>query len=204
MIQYDVDTRWNSTFRMLNGARQARFQIDRFTAISDDFPCFTHKAWARIDQLHCLLAPFNQFTLLVSEQRPQLNLDAPIFYTLHDQVRFKDLDKDISSAIAGGSKKYAKYYSLVDDCNIYYTAHLLDPRFKGDLLRQELTESTTAELIINDVNNTLHTDYPAAKVEVNYSTAQSPPTLKAANSTTSGLLKRLQPEPLPQMSDIDQ
>jgi hypothetical protein len=54
-----------------------------------------------------------------------------------------------------------------------------------------------------NVLNTLHMDYPAAEVEVNYSTTRSPPTLKASNSTTSGLLKRLQPEPQPQMSDID-
>lgn len=46
MIQYDIDTRWNSTFRMLNDARQARFQIDRFTTLSEDFPCFTPKDWS--------------------------------------------------------------------------------------------------------------------------------------------------------------
>lgn len=179
--------------------------------MSEDFPCFTPKDWSRLDQLHCLLEPFNQFTLLVSEQRPQLNLVVPIFYALHDLTdeaseckdRFKDLDKDISSAVAGSSKKYEKYYSLVDDCNIYYTAHLLDPRFKGDLLRQELKDSATAELIINDVCNTLHTAYPTGEIEVDYSIKQSLPMSKAASSTGSGLLKRLQPEPQPQMSDID-
>lgn len=134
----------------------------------------------------------------------------PIFYALHDLIdeafecknRFKDLNKDISSAVAGSSKKYEKYYSLVDDCNIYYMAHLLDPRSKGDL-RQELKDSATAELIINDVHNTLHTAYAAGEIEVDYSIRQSPLTSKAASSTGSGLLKRLQPEPQPQMSDTD-
>jgi hypothetical protein len=58
------------------------------------------------------------------------------------------------SAVAGSSKKYEKYYFLVDDCNIYNIAYLLDPCFRGDLLRQKLTDSTTAELIINKVHNT--------------------------------------------------
>lgn len=44
----------------------------------------------------------------------------------------------ITSAISAGMKKYKKYYELMDAQDAYYTALVLDPRFKTLLLDKGL------------------------------------------------------------------
>jgi tRNA uridine 5-carbamoylmethylation protein Kti12 len=119
-IEYDVDTRWNSTFRMLDDALKARYQVDKFLQLQTDFPRFTTGDWSRLSQIHNILSKFNEFTLFVSEKKPQISLAVPIYYELHDLLdeaserkeRFINLDEDISLAVKEGMKKYKKYYTL--------------------------------------------------------------------------------------------
>jgi len=39
-----------------------------------------------------------------------------------------------------GLNKYEKYYTFKDESEIYYTALVLDPRVKGDLISGELED----------------------------------------------------------------
>ncbi|KAJ5343499.1 uncharacterized protein N7506_003323 [Penicillium brevicompactum] len=86
-IGYDVETRWNSTFRMLNDGIQARAQINRFCAVQGEIPPFTNAEWERLGQIHKALKTFNDLTHLVSISRPQISLTVPIYYKLHDLLR---------------------------------------------------------------------------------------------------------------------
>ncbi|KAK9491411.1 hypothetical protein V1508DRAFT_421828 [Lipomyces doorenjongii] len=60
----------------------------------------------------------------------------PIYYELHDVLHdaseskngFVGLDLDIALAVERGIKKYNKYYSFMDESDMYYTALVLDPR----------------------------------------------------------------------------
>ncbi|OKP09762.1 hypothetical protein PENSUB_4847 [Penicillium subrubescens] len=69
-IEYDVDTRWNSTFRMLDDALKSRQQLEKFIHYETGFPPFSTKDWTRLSQLYNVLSKFNEFTLFVSEKRP--------------------------------------------------------------------------------------------------------------------------------------
>lgn len=51
-IEYDVDTRWNSTFRMLDDALKAKCQVEKFLQLQTYFPRFTTKDWSRLSQIH--------------------------------------------------------------------------------------------------------------------------------------------------------
>ena len=167
-IEYDVDTRWNSTFRMLDDGLKARFQIEKFLQLQTDFPHFTMKDWSRLSQIHDVLSKFNELTLFVSERKPQISLAVPIYYELHDLIaeaserkdRFQDLDEDISLAVKEGMKKYKKYYTFMDTSDTYYTALILDPRVKGDLLLEELEDETTGKEILQTLRDNLHRNYP--------------------------------------------
>jgi hypothetical protein len=47
-----------------------------------------------------------------------------------------------------GLKKYKKYYTFMDESAFYYTALVLDPRVKGDLIKRELEDKETSDLIL--------------------------------------------------------
>lgn len=124
-IQYDVDTRWNSTYRM----------------IQED--------WSRLKQLKTLLSKFDDFTSEISKNAPQISMALPIYYELHELLhdasdrcgQFSELDLDLVAAVKQGLKKYKKYYTFMDESDIFYTTTVLDPRMKGDLILKELSDS---------------------------------------------------------------
>ncbi|KAK9350069.1 hypothetical protein V1523DRAFT_371316, partial [Lipomyces doorenjongii] len=150
-IEYDNDTRWNSTYRMLADGLQAKVQINKYLEhqVELPLPSFTDNDWERLRQIHTILSKFNELTLFVSTKKPQISLTVPIYYELHDLLHdaserrgsFSKIDMDIALA-------YKNYYSIMDEIDTYYTALVLDPRVKGDLIRQELREDDDAGHLI--------------------------------------------------------
>lgn len=66
-IEYDVETRWNSTYQMLHGSLKVKAQINRFLALQTEIPPFTNHDWHRLSQIHCVLMKFNELTIFISE-----------------------------------------------------------------------------------------------------------------------------------------
>jgi hypothetical protein len=52
-------------------------------------------------------------------------------------------------------KKYEKYYSIMDNCDTYYTALVLDPRVKGKLILRELQDGNAGAMILDTICTTL-------------------------------------------------
>jgi hypothetical protein len=212
-IEYDVDTRWNSTFRMLSDGLCARRQIDRFLELQTDLPPFSSNDWVQLEQIHKVLSKFNEFTLLISSKKPQISLSVPIYYELHDLLHdaserkgeFSDLDDNIVSAVNEGMKKYEKYYTFMDDTDTYYIALILDPRFKKDLILKELeADENSGTLIIDAIREKLHLKYP--QIPTNSPTAFNTGKRCSPESNNSDLesrvLQKVQPRNQTRPSDI--
>lgn len=115
---------------MLDDRIKAKDQINRFVLLQIKVPSFTDSNQERLYQIHQILAKFNELILFMSERRPQNSLAIPVYYELHDllykgserQDYFQELDPDITSALKEGLKKYMKYYTFMDESEIYYTA----------------------------------------------------------------------------------
>jgi hypothetical protein len=113
-IEYDVETRWNSTHRMLRDAMNAKQQIKKWIDHQVDFPPFSAEDWDRLQQIEGFLARFEEFTLTVSKRQPQITLAIPIYYELHDLLHdaasregeFSALHPEISTAAAAGLKSF--------------------------------------------------------------------------------------------------
>jgi hypothetical protein len=73
-IQYDVATRWNSTFRMIDDGLKSRQQVNKFLCFQKELPPFTVEDWSRLEQIHLVLDKFNEFTLFVSKRNPPISL----------------------------------------------------------------------------------------------------------------------------------
>lgn len=204
-IEYDVDTRWNSTYRMLKDALGAKPQIRKWIEHQTYLPPFTAEDWDHLEQIENLLAKFDEFTLVVSKRQPQISLAIPIYYELHDvlnnaasrEEEFSDLHPDISAAASAGLKKFQKYYDLMDSQDAYYVALMLDPRFKALLLEKEL--GSEASKIINHIKELLHEQYPSAREQ---SPAINEDRALHSHSIEARVLQRLQPQKQ-RLSDIE-
>jgi hypothetical protein len=58
-IEYDVETRWNSIYRMLDDGLKAKDQINRFLSLQTEIPAFTNQEWLRLSQIHQFLTFMN-------------------------------------------------------------------------------------------------------------------------------------------------
>ena len=167
-IQYDVDNWQNSTYRMLDDGIKARQQVEKFLQYETTvIPPFTNANQDRLIQIHLVLKKFEEFTLFISKSSPQISISLAIYYELHDLLNevvegtgeFEKLDEDIRLAVKAGMIKYQKYYTFMDDSDIYYLAAILDPRVKGDLIVKEQEDKDAAKLIVNAIRNRLHKEF---------------------------------------------
>ncbi len=161
LIPYDVDTRWNSTYLMLQASIKARRQISRWILSHSDIPQFTDVDWDYLQQIAMVLQRFYEHTEHVSRSAPQMSYAVPIYYDLHDimndaanqEGEFVNLNKDIATAVSLSLQRYQKYYDFMDSLDVYYIALILDPRYKTRLLEQELGDD--ANLIIQHIKEVL-------------------------------------------------
>lgn len=117
---------------------------------------------------------------------------------------FKELDPDIAFVIKQGLKKYKKYYTFMDNSEIYYTVLALDPWVKGDLIIGELEDKEAGKLILKAICDNLCQKYLLTRSELLRSgiSGQSTPVIERS-SVESRMLQRLQSQSLPVGSDIN-
>ena len=210
LIEYDVDTRWNSTYRMLRDGLQAKQQIKKWGEQHRLFACFDDDDWEYLQQIANLLAPFEEMTLEVSKKKPKISMAMPIYFSLHDVLYdaaeqvgdFTLLHDEIAAAVSPGIEKYKKYFGKMDGLDAFYIAVVLDPRFKGRLLEKNFGKEG-GRGIINHIKKVLQKEYSWAM----------PPALKPTDndggreperglSLRARVLRQLQPERR-YVSDID-
>ncbi|KAJ5267683.1 hypothetical protein N7478_010491 [Penicillium angulare] len=207
-VAYDVATRWNSTFRMIDDGLKSRQQVNKFLDLQEELPPFTLQDWSWLEQIHTVLHKFNELTLFVSKRDPQISLAVPIYYELHELLEdmregngdFANLNQNIRAAVNEGMKKYEKYYSFMDDCDTYYTALVLDPRVKGELVLRELQDDNAGRMILETIRTNLHQVYAASNPE--HDVAASQLSSLEQNDVESRMLRKLQARD-PPLSDID-
>ena len=119
-IRYDVQTRWNSTCRMLEDAQEMQVTFDLYT---HQQPQLRHLAlskneWVLLGDVVKVLRRFKTLTNLVSEAEPQLTVVMGIYYDLQDLLQeasdgeggFKDIAPAVQRAAATAMSKHHKYY----------------------------------------------------------------------------------------------
>lgn len=209
LIEYDVPTRWNSTHRMLRDGLNAKTQIKKWLEHESQFPRFSPDDWSYLQQLETVLSKFDEYTQLVSKQEPQISLAIPIYYELHDMLEdaasregeFSAFDPAILSALSAGLEKYQKYYLLMDGQDAYYIALILDPRFKTLLLKRELGNDATQD-IIKTIRDFLHDQYPPQASHDMPASGSDQAAIDNRPSLQNRVLKKLRPQTTSR-SDID-
>jgi hypothetical protein len=61
----------------------------------------------------------------------------------------------------------------MDDCDTYYTALVLDPRVKGEMVLRELQDSNAGTMILETIRTNLYQVYAASKPEYDAAASRS-------------------------------
>jgi hypothetical protein len=154
VVRQNNDTRWNSTYNMIDRALKLRKSIEQFTiaAIANreltkaereqlDSDQLSSEEWMELTDLYALLQPFQALTMEVQGNIQGKKMNGAIFdylpamdlllKGLEDAKKKYTLTKSpFASCINLAWKKLDEYYRLSDESPIYMVAVILDPRLK--------------------------------------------------------------------------
>jgi hypothetical protein len=171
-IQYDIDTRWNSTYYMINDAFIFQSEIAQYAMNNNLIHLkLEQKDWIQLAHLKSILKKLESMTRFLSTHAPQIINSLAIYYKLHDFLsdvkgksgNFQNLPDDIVKAVTEAFEKFQKYYDFMDITDIYYIAATLDPRSNAVWLEQHLSESD-CKLILNHLINNLKKEYAVEEI----------------------------------------
>jgi len=154
MARQNNDTRWDSTFNMINRALkpQVRRAIDKFidSAIEElstkqeredlEADRLEEADWSMLENIHEILAPFHTMTKELQGNIGETQMNGAIFdvlpcmdFLLQQLETVKEIYTEspiLASCINLAWSKLNKYYEATDDSSVYATAVMLDPRLK--------------------------------------------------------------------------
>ena len=142
MLKADNDTRWNSTWNMIDSALKQRDRVDAFVAVIPDLvnDALTYHDWEDLEEIMELLAPFKWLTMLGQERGSKLGSVGSILWgmdmllTLLEDARKRSRPSDsaFQMALDHAWGLLDKYYKETDKSWVYVVSLILDPRMKYD------------------------------------------------------------------------
>ncbi|XP_044723739.1 uncharacterized protein HRG_01635 [Hirsutella rhossiliensis] len=182
---YDVDTRWNSAYDMIDQFLELEAEYTEFVDTHPQVKCLLplSEEIVALYQLRKVLKPFKDHTLKVSEVMPPISQSLDIYWDLEalldDVVEgvgdFTDLDMSIRDAFSKGKAKHVTYMKKLDDQMMLFAAHILDPRYKTHQLEMMIPDQYSE--IMAKVKKYFKTEWPelAALNATNSTMSQSRP-----------------------------
>lgn len=165
--RYDIDTRWNSTFRMINDAFEVRSAINDSCSNIAALELFklSNQEWDQLDKIRLILRPFEKFTEYVSREQPSIQMLARMYaevgVTLRQIIRqegdFSSIDNSLIRAVQRGKDKFTEYYDILADTDLPYIATILDPRIKTKWIEEHCDKPAD---VIRRIREFLKATYP--------------------------------------------
>jgi len=208
-VQYDVDTRWNSTYDMIHDALKLKLQLIQYIKDEPELEqlILLPQDWELLKQLCDVLKSFSEYTKALSEGRPTITTAFGVYFELSDLLKSVTLrtgqwasyHQSITTAVQAGLVKFEKYWSLLDNQLIYYIAAVLDPRIKGLWLQKKLQNG---DAIVAKVRQFLCSKY---KLPDSAQTVESEASefAKTKTSTQLRMLREVQSNTISKANDID-
>jgi len=172
-IPYDVCTRWNSTFNMIDTAIELKMVYNRFVSTTSNVIAVTleEKDWIYLTQLSSILKIFSDYTFKASLSSPQICTSLYDYMELDEIIRdicdrkeeFNGINEVFSSAGNSALRKFSKYYNLMDGKDIYYICASVDP-FAKNLVYERQYESGVGKDITKTIIEHCEEAYPASEI----------------------------------------
>ncbi|XP_066585487.1 zinc finger BED domain-containing protein 4-like [Prorops nasuta] len=151
----DVDTRWNSTYYLLERLLEQKQAINLYIIDKPDISDLTYHQWELINNILNLLKPFEEITKIVSQRDSCISEIIPFICTLR---KFLQTDSNIFSGVGSMkedllqniNKRFTEY-TIFNNKNLII-ATFLDPRFKDKFFDSEIMLNVIMH-IIQEITN---------------------------------------------------
>ncbi|XP_050908840.1 zinc finger BED domain-containing protein RICESLEEPER 4-like [Lathyrus oleraceus] len=195
-LSYDVSTRWNSTYLMLQSALKYRRVFASLSFHDDNYKVFhSEEDWKRGDKICTFLLPFYETTNLISRTSyPTFNLYFLQIWKIQCvlMASIKDEDTLIRDMAERMMIKFEKYWS---DYSVVLTlGAVLDPRIKLTSLEYmyEKVDPLTSTVKTNEIKQKLYTLFEIyRRLHTSSSTtSQTPSSITRGKSSSHALTKK--------------
>ncbi|KAF5362814.1 hypothetical protein D9757_014266 [Collybiopsis confluens] len=191
ILPWDVSTRWNSTYDMLNAFQSMRPQVTQFVdSNSNGLAEFQvgEEEWESINGLTAALKLLKDATIWFLGNSPTvaqviLAMDAIDEALATGMVDSEEVSDPIKHALAIGKQTINKYYALSDDSNIYRMAMVLHPQHKLHYFEQAHWDQAWIDESI-DITRAAYAPFKPPDDHATFM-AQSPPSPSSSPPTNS-------------------
>ena len=141
-FQQDVQTRWNSTYYMMQSLLEQRRALAMYATDYDLPATLTLSQWGVMENMLSILAPFEEMTRDISSAAACVSTVIPSVLAL-TRLLATDADKDegIKTAKRTLLAAVKRRFASIQTEPLYCVATLLDPRYKDRFFDKENTQS---------------------------------------------------------------
>ena len=145
MLRADNDTRWNSTWNMIDSMLKQRERVDAYVRMIPELALdkLTERDWEDLKEVFELLKPFKMVTMIGQEKNSLYGSIGSILWGMDlllsvlEEARRKSAevrtpDVPFQAALDHAWSILNKYYEETNECRMYIVSIVLDPRMKYD------------------------------------------------------------------------
>ena len=126
----DVDTRWNSTFLMLERLAEQQKAINLYGVERGGIDTLTNAEWELVERVVKILKPFYAATVELSSDDACVSVIIPLLAMLHGKLESTSADRGLLQMKAALRDSVTRRFAQLKSSITVVAATVLDPRFK--------------------------------------------------------------------------
>ena len=150
----DVETRWNSTYLMLERLLEQRNAINLYSVQRGGIDSLSVSEWALSERVVKILKPFYAATLEISSDDASISILIPMVSNLINTLKTTAADQGLKQMKAALRDSICRRFSDMKSSEPAIAATLLDPRFKDTYF--DASERSAAKKVVLDFLREAH------------------------------------------------
>ena len=143
----DIETRWNSTYLMLERVVEQRKVINLLSSERGGIDTLTNAEWELTERVVSILKPFYAATLEICADDSCISVVIPIVAMLYGKMQTTEKDQGLKQMKAALRDAMHHRFMSVRVSEPHITATQLDPRFKDAYFTCEEKEASTTVIL---------------------------------------------------------
>lgn len=149
-ILQECNTRWNSTFYMLERILKNKDSLCLYASSNNKIPQLTSQEWIIVEKLICLLKPFEEITKELSASSVSISSVIPLIATLQKVMDgFELSDEHVGDTINVLKQELIRRFSHLETELLFSTATFIDPRYKAKFFKINSTQEHITNHIVD-------------------------------------------------------
>lgn len=153
----DVETRWNSTYLMLQRVCEQRKALNLYSVERGSITTLTNPEWELAERVVLLLKPFYEATLEICSDDACISIVIPLIAMLTGKLQSTTEDHGLLQMKAALRDALGRRFAYIRESPPMIAATMLDPRFKDVYFNGQEKEAAKEE-ILNFLRSTVTVD----------------------------------------------